>query len=242
MGINYSPTIVRDGLVMYLDAANVKSYPGSGTTWFDLTKNNYNFTLSSASAFVSNGGNGAQYMDLEINGCKYLPGGVLTDVEWFPNATVCIFSEIKAADGNWKTLLRSAVADHQVIILSSDGISLGMYDNDGGNFQDTGFNVNTLPNYNTQFNFMAWKLSNASPYYQFYYNENLSSSQATLTSASSIWQRGFASIGGHHSVTSSPTSFSQEFGKISTFLYYNRALTTTELKQNFQAFRGRYQL
>lgn len=37
MGINYSPKIVTDGLVLYLDAANPKSYPGTGTTWYDLS-------------------------------------------------------------------------------------------------------------------------------------------------------------------------------------------------------------
>jgi hypothetical protein len=39
------PNIVTDGLVLYLDAANEKSYPGSGATWVDLTKNNNNATL-----------------------------------------------------------------------------------------------------------------------------------------------------------------------------------------------------
>lgn len=36
MSIAYNTSIVRDGLVLHLDAANVKSYPGSGTTWYDL--------------------------------------------------------------------------------------------------------------------------------------------------------------------------------------------------------------
>lgn len=39
------PHIATDGLVLYLDAANIKSYPGSGTTWNDLSGNNFNFTL-----------------------------------------------------------------------------------------------------------------------------------------------------------------------------------------------------
>ena len=33
------PHIVTDGLVLSLDAANTKSYPGSGTTWYDLSGN-----------------------------------------------------------------------------------------------------------------------------------------------------------------------------------------------------------
>ena len=36
MAFNYSPKIVTDGLVFAVDAANKKSYPGSGTTWTDL--------------------------------------------------------------------------------------------------------------------------------------------------------------------------------------------------------------
>lgn len=45
MGISYNTKIVQDGLALHIDAANVKSYPGSGTTWYDL-KGNTNFTLN----------------------------------------------------------------------------------------------------------------------------------------------------------------------------------------------------
>jgi hypothetical protein len=47
MGFSHSPKIVTDGLVLLLDAANFKSYPGSGTTWSDLSGNGVNCTLSS---------------------------------------------------------------------------------------------------------------------------------------------------------------------------------------------------
>ena len=36
MASSIAPNIVTDGLVLYLDAANTKSYPGSGTTWTDI--------------------------------------------------------------------------------------------------------------------------------------------------------------------------------------------------------------
>ena len=45
MGIAYNTSIVRDGLVLHLDAANKKSYPGSGTVWSDLSGNDRNGTL-----------------------------------------------------------------------------------------------------------------------------------------------------------------------------------------------------
>lgn len=37
--------IVRYNLIVYLDAANIASYPGSGTTWIDLSGNGNNATL-----------------------------------------------------------------------------------------------------------------------------------------------------------------------------------------------------
>jgi len=49
MGVSYNPKIVKDGLVLYLDAGNTKSYPGSGTTWTDLSGNGNNGTLNGPS-------------------------------------------------------------------------------------------------------------------------------------------------------------------------------------------------
>lgn len=57
MGVTYNTSIVRDGLVLYLDAANKKSYPGTGTAWNDLSGNGNNFTLFSSPAWTAaNGG------------------------------------------------------------------------------------------------------------------------------------------------------------------------------------------
>ena len=55
MGVNYSPHIVTDGLVLALDSMNPKSYPGSGTTWFDLSGNGRNFNWVSSPSFTSDG-------------------------------------------------------------------------------------------------------------------------------------------------------------------------------------------
>jgi hypothetical protein len=51
------PTIVTSGLVLNLDASNASSYAGSGTSWFDLSGNNNNGTLTNGPTFNSaNGG------------------------------------------------------------------------------------------------------------------------------------------------------------------------------------------
>jgi hypothetical protein len=50
--VAYGPKQVLDGLVLYVDAANPLSYPGSGDIWYDLTKNGYNGVLSGSVAVV----------------------------------------------------------------------------------------------------------------------------------------------------------------------------------------------
>lgn len=54
MGVVYNTSIVRDGLVLHLDAANIKSYPGSGTVWSDLSKNFYTSSLQNGTTKSNN--------------------------------------------------------------------------------------------------------------------------------------------------------------------------------------------
>lgn len=42
------PDIPSSGLVMLIDAANPQSYPGSGTTWFDISGNGHNISMGSS--------------------------------------------------------------------------------------------------------------------------------------------------------------------------------------------------
>jgi len=46
VGVAYNPRIVTNGLVVALDAGNTKSYPGTGTTWTDISGRNNNGTLA----------------------------------------------------------------------------------------------------------------------------------------------------------------------------------------------------
>ena len=56
MAFQYSPKIVTDGLVLYLDAANTKSYVSGSTTWNDISRTNINGTLVNGPTFSSDGG------------------------------------------------------------------------------------------------------------------------------------------------------------------------------------------
>tara|TARA_R110000868_G_scaffold288669_1_gene548946 strand:- start:1092 stop:1751 length:660 start_codon:yes stop_codon:yes gene_type:complete len=50
MGEIHGPKIVRDGLVLALDAADINSYPGTGNTWYDVSNNRYQAAMSNMSA------------------------------------------------------------------------------------------------------------------------------------------------------------------------------------------------
>ncbi|QQO91899.1 structural protein [Flavobacterium phage vB_FspM_immuto_3-5A] len=50
----HGPKVVRDGLVLNLDAADINSYPGSGTTWYDISGNSGTGTLINGTSFSSN--------------------------------------------------------------------------------------------------------------------------------------------------------------------------------------------
>ena len=56
MAFNYSPKIVTDGLVLYLDAANPNSYVSGSTTWRDISRSGINGTLVNGPTFSSDGG------------------------------------------------------------------------------------------------------------------------------------------------------------------------------------------
>lgn len=62
MGLAYGGAIVRDGLVLALDAADRNSYPGTGTVWSDLSGNGNNGTLTNGPTFNS-GNNGSIVFD-----------------------------------------------------------------------------------------------------------------------------------------------------------------------------------
>ncbi len=51
---SYGPSIVRDGLVLYLDAGDRNSYPGTGNTWYDLSGNNNHGTIYNSLPYNTN--------------------------------------------------------------------------------------------------------------------------------------------------------------------------------------------
>lgn len=54
--VTATPPVITTGLVFYVDAGNTSSYPGTGTTWSDLSGNARNFTLTNGPIYNSGSG------------------------------------------------------------------------------------------------------------------------------------------------------------------------------------------
>ena len=91
MALAHSPRIVTDGLVLALDAGNAKSYPGSGTTWNDLSGNGNNGTLINMDSSNYDSVNGGvftfdgtnEYIDLFESSSILSVGSYATIECWF---------------------------------------------------------------------------------------------------------------------------------------------------------------
>jgi len=161
MSVNYSPITSTSGLILNLDAGNIKSYPGSGTTWYDTSGNNNHFTIN-ASAYNSTG---PKYMDFNGSyGCGVTASG--TDFLISGTVTAVLWTRIKNSTADWRTLFRgeSSGADHSVIVKTA-GWLIGMYDNTNfTGFNSSGFSQQNIPGYGTtQWNMLVWRWKSVQP-------------------------------------------------------------------------------
>lgn len=90
--------IVTSGLVLNLDAGNTASYPGSGTTWTDLSGNSRNGTLINSPTYISTYGGG-----LVFNGTSQQVNISQSGTNFNNNFTVEIW--YKATSNAWDWLL-----------------------------------------------------------------------------------------------------------------------------------------
>jgi len=234
--VSVQPGVISTNLLVHLDAGNTSSYSGSGTVWSDLSGNGNHFNVV-ASAYNSSG---PKYMDFNGSyGCAKNGGDIsLSDST---GVTYCVWTRVKTS-GDWRTLTRSYVNDHHVIIFYN-AWDIGMYDNDSAGFLNSGFSQQSLPNYGTS-NWIAmyWRWQASSPYYEMSYNDTPGTIRGSIADANSRYNRGFGSIGAYHNGTTDPSNASQFWGDIGVFMAYNRRLTDVELTQNFNFYKTRFGL
>lgn len=235
MAIAFNPTTSTTGLLLSLDAGNTKSYPGTGTAWYDTSGNNNHFIVN-ASAFNSTG---PKYMDFNGSfGCAITASGANVVIPT-QTITAVVWTRILNNNSAWRTLFRAEGNgnDHQVII-QQGGWNIGMYDNTNATgFNNSGFSQQSLPGYGTsQWNMLIWRwYSVGTPSYSFSYNNTPGTIRGSITSTNARFKSGFRTLGAY--LASGPNQF---WGDISKINLYTRYLTDDELLKMFYADRGRF--
>ena len=214
MAISYNPRIVTDGLVLALDAGNPKSYPGSGTTWTDLSGNGHNITLGSSVSFVSSFGGVLNFAE-DANGYGRNTSMNLSS----SNYTVMSFVR-KNAVGN----------DGRTITAYNNNWLLGHHDTTYGDYYAEGW-VNDIgsPLSDTTWRMFTGTGNISSDSYSLYINENHIITNANGSQGPNGWN-----LNNQYSQYSNC--------QIATLICYNRVLTASEVQQNFNATRSRFSI
>ena len=232
MGIDYNPRTITDGLVLCLDAANTKSYPGSGTAWTDLSGSGYTGTLTNGVGYsASNGGalsfDGTNdYVDLDnfvptLNGLTYS-----TECYWFKlssaqnDGTAFALSfdgDAYNAVGNF-----TSGSSNESISISKSNIT-AYYENGNGFYYDNTWH-NACYVYGAGFNKLYVDANELSLRYSI---GNSSTTRAAYAASRFL-------------LGNRTTDYYFSAGNIAQVSIYNRALTAAEISQNFNALRGRF--
>ena len=219
MAFHHSPRIVSDGLILTYDAANVKSYPGSGTTWNDISGDNTG-TLNNGPTFSTDG-----LASFDFDGTN--DDVSFTTPSAFNGATLNSFNCTLSSWAKFET-----IAQFEAIIC------LGTYDLEIAPVTATAVGiwvdnaslggVTYTPTLDVWNNYSMTKSGNT---YSLYVDGQLigaasDNDNATIGSTSYLARNG-------------ATSYFN--GKIGIANIYNRALTAAEVLQNYNALKGRFE-
>jgi hypothetical protein len=234
MGFGRGPKIVTDGLVLALDAANTKSYPGSGATWTDLSGNGYNATLINSVGYSSNSGG-----MLTFNGSTQVATvNVNSFVRNNTSYTFSTFFYLTTSNGGAPFCLMTTPNDSD----NTDGfwqhLNLGNWlwrtEDSSGEF---GGNAEAPTGFvsSTYYHLTVVVTTNS---IKFYRNGNLISTISTTFSWANVRNdnTAYLFIGKGYEDAYYMT------GNVGNFLMYNRVLSESEIEQNYNATKGRFGL
>jgi len=235
MGINYSPKIVTDGLVLCLDAANPLSYPGSGNTWYDISGNNRHYTIDPT--YVS--WNTNKYFDVSYAGSVFAfvgPASNTFDFNSDMQHTIFCFMDIGVAYSSsffYWAATPSVGTDQRAIFTHAPWGNYFFYDVGGCCGGTQRISSSTLGGELTSDGFFCgtWRTRvGTSPVKQFFKN-GVSVLSGHTSTATMTWN-----------LTTTAGIASRWSGKISNFIVYNKALDDQEIQQNYTALKGRFGL
>lgn len=219
--------IVQSGLVLNLDAGVSSSYPGSGTTWTDLSGNANNGTLTNGPTFDS--GNGGSIAFDGINDYVNVP--ITSSLQITQNITVSVWVYNKV----WKN---SDIIDGGITAFNNAGIMLWTRTSDnkikwGRQWTTGALQLLSTTIFSTILN--VWY--NLVGTYdgttlKLYYNGVLDN---TLVSSFSFNNTDL-------NIGAGPEVGADGYfnGNIADVKIYNRALSDSEVLKNFNALRGRF--
>ena len=226
MAISAGPSVVEDGLVLCLDAANKLSYAGAGNTWADLVGGN-NGVLTNGPTFSEEGG-GSVVFD---GSNDYLESG--SNIEITGNSPRTFECWAYVDNSSSKNVMGGGTESTGKLfdtIIWTNGGYLRVI----GHYYGIGFDtIASLPNRNT-INLDQWNqivhLYDGSDAYIYTNGEFSNSKTLNLDTGNNKVRmfKGFYSPYDHLG------------GKGSVMRVYNKALTQQEIKQNYKALRGRF--
>ena len=218
MSTRYNPSIVRDNIVLYLDAANTKSYPGSGTTWKDISGKGIDGTLTNGPTFDS-GNKGSIVLDGSNDYIQLPTNSNLTFTGDFSYETWLMTDVQPASNHIWSTPGDQTFQFNSGTIIYystiTGGQSFGSLSNNTWTHYVITRSGNTLTGYLN--GAQAWtNTPNSSPTHNF---SGLSIGYRTISPAGFYWD-----------------------GKFAAVRMYSKGLTSTEVQQNYNALKGRFGL
>jgi hypothetical protein len=236
MGIAYNTRIVTNGLILCLDAANRKSYPGSGTTWFDLSTNSLAGNFVNGVAFDS--ANGGSIAFDGANEVVTFPMSALRPTNQITQE--CWFSISQNQFQVFIGAQRGSSADNSYVLWLNGANVLAAGINPGGPEGSINLNYQTI-------NFTL----STNRYYHFVHTYNGSTQQIYMngesvfswaTTGSLVYDNlnTLLAIGNDWGSGYDQGLNSGCRGNLPIVRIYNRALTVSEIRQNFNGVRRRF--
>jgi hypothetical protein len=229
-----APNIVTSGLVLYLDAANPESYVSGSTAWNDISRGGNNGTLVNGPTF--NSGNGGSIVFDGVDDLVTVPDTPTLNTTsgtisvWFFNLGTYTTSNQAAEIVNKHTAVGSLNGYGITLVNSSGTINAGGYVKNATTNYSLTLGSTILPSvwYNVTLTFQT------NNQLIFYTNGTFSTSISvgSLTTNTQPLRIG----------TSNDTFWSPFNGRVATTQIYNRALSATEVLQNYNATKTRFGL
>jgi hypothetical protein len=222
---DYGPRIVTDGLILCLDASNPKSYPGSGTTWYDIT-GRANGTIAGTISFVSAGPQ-SYFNFATANDSNYIESANISQT--YLDMTIAFWPDF------------SRVGNASVAGLIATSTAAGLLDKSLRLRNVNGTGPWTIANAGTT-DLNDWTYNTTTNYYL-----NGTPSATTLVSGWNILggyrtnQNPFPSSFRYYLGSSGYTSRGFQ-GRLAYVAMYNRQLTDQDHLQNYGALKSRFGL